>query len=211
MSSEAQNQGKSPLNIRGRIKMQKTAMIQEEILATASRLIAERGFRAVTVDDISSEMGFTKSVIYYYLKNKNEILWMIFQKIDETYANGLGEALSNDADPTELLARVIKQHCLNVLRHRDWSMIYNRDENELAEDQQKTVEGNKRRYDRSIQKLYAKGVAAGEFRDVPPVIAVSCIIGACNWPIIWFKPNGKLTPEQIAEGYTELLIKGVVA
>jgi AcrR family transcriptional regulator len=204
------NKAQTTLNIRGKIKMQKTVMIQEEILAAASRLIAERGFRAVTVDDISAEMGFTKSVIYYYLKNKNEILWRIFEKIDETYANGLDEALSLDADPTELLARVVKQHCLNVLLHRDWSTIYNRDENELAEDQQKIVDDNKRRYNRRVQELYAKGVKAGKFRDTPPVIAVSCIIGACNWPYVWFKPTGKLNANQIADSYAELLIKGVV-
>jgi TetR/AcrR family transcriptional regulator, cholesterol catabolism regulator len=86
VAMDLQQNGSS--SVRGRIKEQKAALIQEEILIAAARLIASRGFRAVTVDDISAEMGFTKSIVYYYMKNKNEILWRIFEKIDEPMPMG---------------------------------------------------------------------------------------------------------------------------
>lgn len=198
-------------SVRGRIKEQKAALIQEEILLAAARLIASRGFRAVTVDDISAEMGFTKSIVYYYLKNKNEILWRIIEKIDETYANGLDDALHDGGSPVEQMANVMRMHCMNVLTHLDWATIYNRDLNELTDEQRAKVEENRRHYNRRIQSLYEEGVRKGVFRAAPPVIAVSCLIGACNWPYTWFNPKGKLTAEEIAEGYSQQLIHGVLA
>jgi len=197
-------------SVRGRIKEQKAALIQEEILIAAARLIASRGFRAVTVDDISAEMGFTKSIVYYYLKNKNEILWRIFERIDETYANGLDEALAGGGSSVEQMANVMRMHCMNVLIHLDWAMIYNRDLNELIDSQRAKVLENRRHYNARIQSLYEEGVRQGIFQDSPPIIAVSCLIGACNWPYTWFNPKGKLSAEEIAEGYSRQLIHGVL-
>lgn len=196
--------------VRDRIKEQKAALIKEEILIAAARLIASRGFRAVTVDDISAEMGFTKSIVYYYLKNKNEILWRIFEKIDETYAKGLDEALQDGGSVVDRMASVMRMHCMNVLTHLDWSMIYNRDLNELTDEQRAKVQENRRLYNKRIQSLYDEGVAQGVFRKAPSAIAVSCLIGACNWPYTWFNPSGKMTAEQIAEGYSQQLIHGVL-
>jgi len=204
------NQQDATSSVRGRIKEQKTALIQEEILIAAARLIAARGFRAVTVDDISAEMGFTKSIVYYYMKNKNEILWRIFEKIDETYANGLDEAFQSGGTPVEQLSAVMQRHCMNVLSHLDWSTIYNRDLNELAEDQRAKVEEHRHQYNRRIQSLFEEGVRTGHFRSAPSVIAVSCLIGACNWPYTWFNPKGKLSAEDIAKGYADQLINGVL-
>lgn len=203
-------QQEATASVRGRIKEQKTALIQEEILIAAARLIAARGFRAVTVDDISAEMGFTKSIVYYYMKNKNEILWRIFEKIDETYANGLDEAFQSGGSPVEQLSAVMQRHCMNVLSHLDWSTIYNRDLNELSEDQRAKVEEHRHQYNRRIQSLFEEGVRTGHFRPAPSVIAVSCLIGACNWPYTWFNPKGKLTAEDIAKGYADQLINGVL-
>jgi TetR/AcrR family transcriptional regulator, cholesterol catabolism regulator len=208
-ANEVRHKGSS--SVRGRIKEQKAALIQEEILIAAARLIASRGFRSVTVDDISAEMGFTKSIVYYYMKNKNEILWRIFEKIDETYANGLDDALLSGGSVVEQLSKVMGMHCMNVLSHLDWSTIYNRDLNELIDEQRTTVAENRRQYNRRIRSLYEEGVRLGHFRAAPPIIAVSCLIGACNWPYTWFNPKGKLTAEEIAEGYAKQLIHGVLS
>ncbi|TCM74926.1 TetR family transcriptional regulator [Rhizobium sp. BK068] len=208
MDMEAQRDTAKP-NIRGKIKQQKTELIQEEILDAASRLIAARGFRAVTVDDISAEMGFTKSIVYYYMKNKNEILWRIFEKIDDTYAKGLAEVLESGGSVTEVLARIVKMHSLNVMSRSAWATIYNRDENELNDEQREVVTANRRKYNKQIQDLYARGVKEGIFRDVPPFIAVSCIIGACNWPYTWFKPTFTHSAEEVASVFADQLIQGV--
>lgn len=209
MDTEAQRDIAKP-NIRGKIKQQKTELIQEEILDAASRLIAARGFRAVTVDDISAEMGFTKSIVYYYMKNKNEILWRIFEKIDETYAKGLADVLDSGGTSTEVLAGIVKMHSLNVMNHQAWATIYNRDENELTDEQRELVTANRRKYNKHIQDLYAQGVKEGVFRDIPPFIAVCCLIGACNWPYTWFKPTLKYSAEEVASTFAEQLIQGVV-
>lgn len=198
-------------NIRTKIRDHKTALIQEEILSAAARLIAERGFRAVTVDDISGEMGFTKSIVYYYMKNKNEILWRIFSNILDTYDRTLDEAISGPESIDEKLSSVIRMHCLNVLSHPNWSTIYNRDGNELTDEQRILTDKRKHAYNSRIAALYAEGVKTGVFRDIPPTLAVSCFIGACNWAYTWFKPSGRMSAEEISGMYANQLLRGILA
>src|SRR6266478_846388 len=89
---------KAKVSPRADIASRKQAFVREEILTSATHLFAERGYRAVTIDDIAANLGYTKSVVYYYFKSKNAILWQLFQRTFETFFK------SAEAIPKENLA-----------------------------------------------------------------------------------------------------------
>lgn len=47
-------------SLRDQLKAKKQAFVKDEIIAAAARLFAERGVRAVTIDDIATSLGYTK-------------------------------------------------------------------------------------------------------------------------------------------------------
>ena len=75
---------------------------------TAAKLFAERGYRAVTIDDIGASLDYTKSVVYYYFTSKNDILWQIFQRIYDSYFAGVSEILARNLPPAEAMAAIIR-------------------------------------------------------------------------------------------------------
>jgi AcrR family transcriptional regulator len=190
------------------LKARKQAQVREEIVRVAARLFAERGYRAVTIDDIATELGFTKSAVYYYFDNKAQLLWQIFEEIYDGYLRMVSEVRDLKLAPREAMRRVIQQHALSVIERREWTAIYFREENELSEEQRKTIRRRKREYDALIEEIYADGVKAGEFADIPPHIAVSGILGMCNWLHVWFNEKGRVTPDEIANYYASLLAHG---
>jgi AcrR family transcriptional regulator len=200
----------SPLKLspRAELKARKQAYVQEEILASAARLFAERGYRAVTIDDIGASLEYTKSVVYYYFTSKNEILWQIFQRIYDTYLEGVSEIRARGLPPAEALALIIRKHALNVMERRDWTAIYFREESELTEQQRREIARKKRGYDLMIEEVYEAGMNAGVFRQMPVHIAVSGLLGMCNWLYIWYKEQGALPAEQIAGYCADLLANG---
>jgi len=195
-------------NLREELKAKKQAYVQDEIIAAAARLFAERGIRAVTIDDIASSLGYTKSVVYYYFKNKNQVLWEIFNRIHETWAAEMKAIVEQDIAPDKKLAALIRQHALNVMDRTEWTAIYFRDQSELTEAQQATVAERKRLFDRNFRTTYSAGVAAGLFKDIPPAAVVSGIIGMCNQTHFWFKKGKGLSASQIADYYTDIIIDG---
>jgi AcrR family transcriptional regulator len=193
---------------RAELKARKQAYVQDEILAAAARLFAERGYRAVTIDDIGSSLDYTKSVVYYYFTSKNEILWQIFQRIYDSYFAGVSEIRSRNLPPAEAMAQIIRRHALNVMERRDWTAIYFREESELTDQQRKENAKKKRQYDAMIEEVYEAGIAAGVFCGMPAHIAVSGLLGMCNWLYVWYKEQGAFSAEQIADYCAELLANG---
>jgi TetR/AcrR family transcriptional regulator, cholesterol catabolism regulator len=196
------------IDLRDQLKQKKQAYVQDEILSSAASLFADKGFRAITINDIAAGLGYTKSVVYYYFKNKNEILWQIFNRMYESYQLSIDEVISQNLSPSEKLHEILYRHAVQVMKRRYWTAIYFRDESELEPEQRTLIRQRKRAYDASIEKVYEEGVKGGLFVDIPSHIAVSGFLGMCNWSHTWFNENGTHTAEQIADYYCRVMSKG---
>lgn len=196
------------LSVRQKLKAKKQAYAQEQIAAAAAKLFAERGFRAVTIDDIASSLGYSKSVVFYYFKNKKQLLAAIFDQIQDIYLNDIKSIMAMNL-PTGLLFReMIKRHAVNNIERSDWAAIFSRDESELTDSRRQSVKMRKREYDDLFRKVYEEGVAEGIFRHLPTYVVIGGILGMCNWSYKWFKRSGPLSAAEIADHYVAILTEG---
>ncbi len=200
--------GKTKKSARDSIASKKHSIVRDEILISAAQLFSERGYRAVTMDDIAAALEYTKSVVYYYFKNKNDILWQIFSRCVEKYSSDIEEIRSQDLPCEISFRKMIHRHAMNVMENPAWAAVYNGEESELTPAQRQQLSRMKRDYDTVFEAMYQRGVSEGLFREIPPHVAVSGILGMCNWLYAWFNPKGALKAEQIADHYTDLLAGG---
>ena len=197
------------VSVRDKLKAKKQAYVQEQIAAAAAKLFAERGYRAVTIDDIASSLGYTKSVVFYYFKNKGQLLWAIFDQIQEAYASDI-KAIMAMKLPTEFLFReMIKRHAINNMERSDWTAIYSRDDSELPDSKRQIIKNKKKEYDNLFRKVYEDGVAEGVFRRMPTYVVVGGILGMCNWSHQWYKKSGRFSAAEIADYYVAILSDGL--
>lgn len=195
-------------SVREELKAKKQAYVQDEITSAAATLFAARGYRAVTIDDIAAQLGYTKSVVYYYFKNKNEVLWTIFDNINEAWAHDMDDILGSGAAPSAMLWQMVRKHALNVLERTAWTAIYFRERGSLNEKQQLVVAERDRAYNDHFRRVYQRGVRDGVFRDIPIPLIIGGIIGMCNWTHDWYRPNGALKAESIAEHFADMVLSG---
>ena len=183
---------------------------KNEIMTRAAELFREKGYQSTSVNDIASEMGFSKPALYYYFKNKTEILWEIY---NVAMNRARGEALRLSAESltcTEKLRRMLMTHVQLVCEELPfWSVMFD-EENSLAEEQQRVIRTHRREYAGIFERVYAEGVVAGEFRDCPPHIAVSAILGAYNWLYKWYQPDEEPSPDEIFRYYYDILASGFI-
>ena len=202
---------KAKATVRADIASRKQAFVREEILASATKLFAERGYRAVTIDDIAANLGYTKSVVYYYFKSKNEILWQIISRIFDGFLQKILAITEQNLPPNEALPKMIRQHALSVMGNPQWTSIFNKEEPELDPTQRRQVRRMKRDYDALFETVYEAGVAGGMFRNIPSHVVVGGALGMCNWLYVWYDPKGALSAEEIANHYASILATGCVA
>jgi AcrR family transcriptional regulator len=195
-------------SFRKNLKEKRQNEVQDEILRVAARLFAQHGYRAVTIDMVSEDMGYSKSSIYYYFKNKEEILWRVFDTIYETYVTSAQETRDEFKGPVQTMRDLIQQHLITVMEHHDWTTIFFQNEGELSKDRQRLIRNRKRAYNAILETVYKEGVSAGVFRDIPPHIAVNGILGMCNSVFVWYDELRSTKAEEVAAHFVSLLTYG---
>jgi AcrR family transcriptional regulator len=193
---------------RAEIAARKHSVVRQEILKAAIQLFAARGYRGVSLDDVAASLQYTKSVIYYYFKSKNEILWQIFTRSVEKFRVDIETIIGQYERPDVALPLMIRAHALNVMKNRELTAIYWSEASELLASQRQQLNRMNRNYDSMFESVYQRGVAEGIFRDIPLHVVVGGVLGMCNWLHTWYNERGSLSADQIADHFAELLSRG---
>jgi AcrR family transcriptional regulator len=67
------------------------------------------------------------------------------------------------------------------------------------------------RYEEGVRQLIAAGIRSGELVPRDPALAARAMLGALNWSVLWFSPEGRLTAAEIADGFADYLIRGLLS
>ena len=65
------------------------------------------------------------------------------------------------------------------------------------------------RYEQALRRLIADGIRAGELVDMPPAIVARAMLGAMNWTVTWFRPEGAETAAAVGEVIARFLVRGI--
>jgi hypothetical protein len=64
-------------------------------------------------------------------------------------------------------------------------------------------------YEAGFRRAIRDGVAAGELRPVDERLASIALLSICNWFTQWYRPDGPMTPDEIADVFTSLSFDGL--
>jgi AcrR family transcriptional regulator len=162
--------------------------------------------------DIASEVGINKGSLYSYIRSKEDLLIPVFERSMGLLVTRM-EAIEADASlgPTERLRRAIHAHITTVAEHLDELTVYLSEWRQLRTDSLAKNREQRERYAAMFHTILQDGVAAGEFRPMDTRIAMLGMIGMCNYLFRWYRPDGRLPPDQIADELIEMVMRGVSA
>jgi hypothetical protein len=66
-------------------------------------------------------------------------------------------------------------------------------------------------YESLWDELIREGIEGGRLRQVDPTLARLLVLSAANWTYTWYDPEGTLSPDEIADRFSELLLRGLAA
>ena len=182
---------------------------REAVVKTAAYLFLEHGYQKTSMSLLAARLKVTKPALYYYFRNKEELLV-------ECYRSGIGEiekklgGVSSDAGTGLARLRLyVFEYATVVLTHEFGRCVAMIDDSELSSETRRGVRELKRRIDASFRKLVAEGIADGSIADCDSKLISFAIAGAINWAGTWYKPSGELSPEQIAQVFANILTGGL--
>ena len=86
-----------------------------EILQAATRVLASRGFNALTMEQVAKEVKVAKGTLFLYYRHKEELVLAVFSAMAKTLGNTLAAIAAAGLPPEELLQKTV--HAL--LEHFD--------------------------------------------------------------------------------------------
>lgn len=192
-------------------KARKTSPAKEqEIIAEAARLFKEKGYRATTLEDIAAAVGMLKGSLYYYIRSKEELLYLVVQQPIHQAYNRLEEIVNSDAPVKTKIAQAFANHMMLFHQHYPHIAVYLHDFHNLKQKlQQSEIEAPKH-YQRLWTKLLKQGVESGELRqDLDVRVVGYAMLGMCNWAYRWYNPSGNMSAEDVADIFTKLTLEGL--
>ncbi len=183
---------------------------KREILDAASRVFRRKGLHASGMRDIAAELGMAVGNLYYYFKDKEELLAFV----QEDTLNGLldlaarvrGQELRADAK----LFLLIEGHVVLLNEGTPGSLAHLEVE-ALGEAWRRAIQERRDIYERAFREIVEDGIAAGVFRAVDPKVSALAILGTVNWTVKWFRPEGRKSAREIGRECAEMLVRGLLA
>ena len=188
----------------------KKSNTKERILEKATDLFYEHGFVKASIRDIVRSVGITNSTVYIHFKNKDEILFDIIEKIGSILMQELHTVIEANDDPVECLREMIfRQVCL-IKEKRKEIKIYMEEQYQLPTTLRKeSIKHHRQIYDiyyNKISEIHDKGL----YREIDKTVMTFCIFAMMNWAYRWFRDNGRLSIEEIAEHIIRIFFNGIL-
>jgi AcrR family transcriptional regulator len=183
---------------------------EQEIITVAARLFKEKGYRATTLEDIAAAVGMLKGSLYYYIRSKEELLYLVVRDPIRQAYNKLEEIVTSQAPVHAKIAQAIANHMTLFHQHYPHIAVYLHDYHHLMQQLQKNIIETPKHYQRLWATLLQQGVDMGELRpDLDVKVTGYAILGMCNWVYRWYNPHGTLSAEEIAAVFTKLVLEGL--
>lgn len=182
---------------------------RDAVLSTAAQLFNERGFHATSLDDIAARLHVSKPTLYYYVKNKDEILLQCVRRGLTMTLEGIEASRQAGGKAIDQLQACMRVYARIVTMDFGMCLIRVGDEQVPAESR-KELRRLKSSIDQEFRRLVAEGVKEGSVAECDPKMTAFVIAGALSWIGRWYQPGGEYSADEVAEKCIATLLAGVL-
>jgi TetR/AcrR family transcriptional regulator, cholesterol catabolism regulator len=180
-----------------------------EILRSAAAAFRRRGYHGASVEEIARDLRMTKGSLYYYFKNKEEILYFCHDYSLDILLDLLARVERETRSPDERLRQLIVSFVHMIIDELQGTAL-TMDLQALSPPLLRRVIAKRDLFDRGVRRILKDGMDRGLFVTGDPKLLTFAILGAVNWITRWFDPRGPARSEEIAQAFADYLLAGLL-
>lgn len=181
-----------------------------DIVRCFAELVSERGYDAVSLRDVAETLAMSKGTILHHFRSKDRLLEQVHsdymrRRLEEAHA-----FLAELESPADQVRAIVLQLMYAQASDRAATVGFAREIVRFASDELMTdVRRMRDEYSALLRGAIERGIERGQFTEADPEIVALQIFGMCNWSWTWYRPEGPLGAEQIAETFIAVLYRGL--
>lgn len=150
----------------------------------------------------------TKGNLYYYFKNKEEILFACHEYSLDKLLHLMAGVEAEDTPPDVKLRKLVLALVHLILDDLHGTAL-NLDPDALSPPLLKRIVEKRDQFDHGMRSIIQRGIDQGRLRPGDPKMIEFAMMGAVNWISKWFDPAGAMTSDQIGEAFADYLVGGL--
>lgn len=182
---------------------------EAELHAAATRLFRQRGYHATSMQDLGEALGMNRGSLYHYISGKDELLWAILNRALDLLEARVLPVLETDAPPIERLTDAIREHLRVAADHADELSLIQIELRALGAERQREIIARRDAYEAPWRAAIQAGIDDGSLRPFDVRLAGIGILSACNWFTQWYRPDGPLGVDEVADAFGQLFLGGL--
>ena len=181
---------------------------RREILRAAAAVFRAKGFHGAGMRDIAAALGVAPGGLYYYFPSKESLLYAC-QDLSLSRLIALAEEQCAATGPFESRLRAVAAGHLDQTLDELGGSAAHIEFYDLPAEQLRDIVAKRDRYERAMRALIQAGIDDGAFRSVDTKLTTLTILGALIWTVVWWRPDGPLTTEQLVDGLLDPILSGL--
>jgi AcrR family transcriptional regulator len=178
-----------------------------ELVRTAARLFAERGYHGTSMGDIADALGVQKASLYSLTASKQQLLYDSVRAGAEAFHAAL-DSVDEAAHAVDRIRQALRGHLRVVGEQLDAATVFTREWRYLEGELREEFVGERRSYEERWRELIREGVERGELRvDLRASDAALLVLSAANWAYTWL-PEGADT-DALADRFVAIVVDGI--
>jgi AcrR family transcriptional regulator len=183
----------------------------EEIFRAASRVFVSRGYHQATVREIAQEAGLSLGGLYSYVRTKEDILFLVFDRLTTTLARSMRAAIEGIDDPVERMRAALRADLETTERYQDEILLMYQETKALDRASMRAVLAREADYVRFFEEILEAGRAGGRFQGDPrlsaDLISFLCsVVALRRWNL-----RRRFKPEEVRDGLIAFMLRALGA
>ena len=193
-----------------RSELKKPALIakKESLTEAIAKLFYEKGYEKTSTRDIAASLSIPGSLLYYYFKNKQEMLFSIVDEAMENTIPILREKVEPINNAEDKLAVIVDCHIRFFVSHPFHSKVFIMDGHSLEGEYRRIIAGKERWYFEFVRKVLAEIIESNN-TDLDVNTATFSLFGILNWTYFWYSPDGRVSPDDLAKNIVKMVLPGL--
>lgn len=184
-------------------------MTRDDILQSAAQVFRQKGFHGASMADIAEAVQLQKASLYHHFASKQEILLELLDRALEMVTQRMADVMTQEISPAEKLRLAMRVYLKTLGEQGDLVSVLLLEFRSLEPEFFARHTPNRDRFERMWRDLIQQGVDAGVFCCESVSMASRGLLGAMNWTVTWYRRDGPMTMEQIADYFADLFLSGL--
>ena len=181
---------------------------RQDVIDAAATVFAERGFQATTMEDLSEATGLAAGGLYHYIGSKEQLLFDICAELLDPLLDEAQAIVSEPGAPEETLRRLVRVWTRHVESHRDHMRVFQQERQVIERGPRwRAIRASRKEFERVLDDVLADGERSGDFSFGDRRLALMALLSMINYLPQWFRPRGRLSAEEVAEGFCDLVLR----